>query len=399
MTTTDSAALRERQESDPQAFQLGSAEPARILHSIENLIYSSRRSLFIATGLLLSLVKTGIWYMPNLDEWRATAVSPFKYPFKEPGTDYIFWNWLSPFLAWLLRLNGEHSFFYFHLGFSIAFTVTCITLFFARLDEKIARTAFVLFLALPASATAYFWVGMDSVTLLLLALLLAFPNRLAVALLLGIALGMQHFEQGVFAIGGVAASLLLSRAYKSDVGYSFSWAATSFFGVGLGKVALAQIFRHFHTYVNSGRLYYYHQFGHWMLVLFAYHFQYILWSVLGVGWIAVIKFAQLGKRAAPFLVCLVGLLFLLPFVFDETRVACIVTFPLVAIYLLLNRTFLESLHARSVTWIFALWVIVPWPWIQGTPKWSAFPYDVAFLLHKYLGWFDVPANSAVWPFR
>jgi hypothetical protein len=32
------------------------------------------------------------------------------------------------------------------------------------------------------------------------------------------------------------------------------------------------------------------------------------------------------------------------------------------------------------------------------PKWSVFPYDVAFVLHKVFGWFDVPANPTLWPF-
>jgi hypothetical protein len=39
-----------------------------------------------------------------------------------------------------------------------------------------------------------------------------------------------------------------------------------------------------------------------------------------------------------------------------------------------------------------------WIWI-GAPKWSLFPYDVAYVLHRAFGWFTLPENLAAWPFQ
>lgn len=98
-------------------------------------------------------------------------------------------------------------FFIFHLGFSIAFTALFIKLVFSRLPERSTRIALILFALLLVSATTYFWVGSDSLTLLLLLLLLllalSFPHSILMTLAIGIMLGMQHFEQAFFAVGGL----------------------------------------------------------------------------------------------------------------------------------------------------------------------------------------------------
>jgi len=48
---------------------------------------------------------------------------------------------------------------------------------------------------------------------------------------------------------------------------------------------------------------------------------------------------------------------------------------------------------------FLVWAMMPWHWVfVGQPKWSAFPYDLAYLLNTLFGWFDMPANLESWPF-
>src|SRR5208282_2158334 len=148
-----------------------------------------------------------------------------------------------------------------------------------------------------------------------------------------------------------------------------------------------------------GRMYLLKEIYRTCIGFFYYHFQYILWSVLGVGWIAVAKFAERLKVAAPFLVALAGLLLLVPLVGDQTRVLAIVSFPLVAAYLLLNPDFLWSLNGHFVAWMFGLWLLVPWPWILGPePRVSVFPYDIVYVLHHLFGWFDAPTNRSLWGF-
>src|SRR5579875_1140622 len=233
----------------------------RFIDAIDKFVYHSRRGWLIAALLSLSFVKTGIWYMPNFDGWKSMRLNPFHNSFVDPSAHYLFWNWLGPFLAWRFRIHNEQSFLYFHFFFSVLFTTTFIWFIFRNLEERDARTALVLFVAIPASATAYFWVGMDSITLALIMFILASRNHPVIALLLGIALGMQHAEQGFCAFAALLCALLLSNFMKRPVSLSVPWAACSVFGVGLGKLALILIFHHYRIQVNSGRPYYLQKYG------------------------------------------------------------------------------------------------------------------------------------------
>jgi hypothetical protein len=371
----------------------------RVIDIAERFVYRSDRRLFVAVALLFSFVKTGIWSMPNFDVWAPMRFDPFHNAFARPSQHYMFWNWLGPFLAWRLRIHNLQSFFCFHLFFSMLFTATFLCYIFATFSDKDARTALVLFLAVPASATAYFWVGMDSITLALMMLLLVLRTNSIVAFLVAILLGMQHAEQGVCAFAALLFALALSKYLKCKTEFQIGWAAAGLAGVLVGKVILILIFRHYGIDVNSGRVHYAGQFALLAVPSLGYHFQFILFSILGVGWIAVAKFLQTGRKAVPLVIALLGLMALLLVVIDQTRVLAIVSFPLFAAYLALNREFLQSVSTRFGTWLFGLWLIVPWPWVWlGQPRVSVFPYDVAWLLHRWFGWFSVPASPFLWPF-
>jgi hypothetical protein len=370
----------------------------RFLDVLERFIYQSKPVRFLALALAVSLVKTGVWHMPNLAASYLVCLDPFRNPFG-PDAHYLFWNWLSPFLAWRLGIHNENFFLLFHFLFSVAFTFTFIALVWSRFEAPAVRAALVLFLAIPASGTAYYWIGIDSVTLTLMLLLFVVAGHLWLVLVIGVLLGMQHFEQGVVAMGALTLALALSSVLKTGAPYPLRWAITSLLGIVLGKLVLVFLFRHYGIQVNSGRIYLLQRMYPKLLGFFFHRFQYVLWSVLGVGWIAVAKFAERIKVAVPFLIALAGLLLLLLIVGDQTRVLAIVSFPLVAAYLLLNPAFLRSLDQRFVAWIFGLWLIVPWPWVLGNgPHVSVFPYDVAYVLHRLFGWFDAPTNRAIWGF-
>jgi hypothetical protein len=371
----------------------------RFIDAIDRFVYRSSRTKLIAALLALAFVKTGVWYIPNFDGWKGMRLDPFHNPFPSPDAHYLFWNWLGPFLAWRFRIHNEQSFLYFHLFFSIAFTASFLAYVFFQFEERDARTVLVLFFAIPVSVTAYFWIGMDSITLALMMLLLVARSHRLLALLLGIALGMQHAEQGVVAFAALLFALVLSRILNANTRYSITWAAMSLLGVGIGKLILILVFRHYGVVVNSGRFFYMRRYGAMYATMFWYHFQYALWAVLGVGWIAVAKFAERGRAAIPFLSSLCLMMLMLPVVGDETRVMGIVTFPLLAVYLLLNPEFLRTLSSTFVAWIFGLWLLIPLPWAWGgRPVVSIFPYNITYLLHRMFGWFSVPADPSMWPF-
>ena len=226
----------------------------RFIDVIEKFIYRSKPSRLIGVALAVSLVKTGIWHMPNLDEWGFISVNPFRNPFTDPNAHYLFWNWLSPFLAWRLGIQNENSFLYFHLAFSIAFTFIFIAFVWSNFEERDARTALVLFLVLPVSTTAYFWVGMDSVTLALMLLLFVARRHLWLVLAIGVLLGMQHFEQGLVAFGALTFALFASSfTLKSRSEYPLPWAITILVGVVLGKLVLVLIFRQMGVFTSRHR--------------------------------------------------------------------------------------------------------------------------------------------------
>lgn len=372
----------------------------QVSETVAHFIDSSKRWKFIAIVLAISLVKTGIWYIPNFEASRLIALNPFTNPFRNwPDAHYLYWSWLGSFLAWTIGATGKWSFFLFHLLFSLAFTALALTLIFRRFSERQARTALILFSVLPASTTSYFWVSMDSITLFLMLLVIAIPRWLPMAFLIGVALGMQHFEQSFVGMGGVAFALLLAKRYFVDVDYSPRWALSSFAGIITGKIFLVKLFAHLGASVNSGRMYWVKGHLPEMLHQFAFHWQYIIYSSLGLGWIVVIKYTEKRKAAIPFLFSLGCMMLLLPISGDQTRVLAIVTFPLLAVFILFNKPFVDSIDNTLRSWLFLTWLVLPYVWVWGgNPRWSVFPYDVVWTLHRLFGWFSVPANQATWPF-
>lgn len=369
------------------------------INKIENFLFRSPTWKFILALFLLTFLKTGIWAIPNLWVSQIIAQNPFINPFYNPNTHYLFWSWLGPFLAWLLNATSAWKFFAFHLLFSIAFSMLFIRTIFKNLANEHARISLIIFFSLPASATAYFWVSPDSITLFLMLLALAFHRWLIFTFITGALLGMQHFEQGFFAALGLMFAVSTNKKQGNDLQYSVEFCLALLSGVMAGKFILFGVFSYYSINVNSGRLYWLHIHLYQLLSQFFFHFQYIIWSVLGLGWLVAIKFSDLGRRSVPFFKALAGLCLLLPITGDQTRVLAIITFPLICVYWLFNQDFLEKLNKPEASVFFVIWLIVPWGWVwDGIPKWSVFPYDLAFLLHQCFGWFDLPKTVAHWPF-
>lgn len=260
-----------------------------IMNKVERFIFESRTWQFILVIAAISLFKTGIWYMPNIGISDVIAKNPFVNPFTNPlnhNVHYLFWNWLGSFLAWLVGATGKWQFLVFHLFFSIAFTLLFIRVIFANFAGDTARSAIVLFSILPVSGTAYFWVGMDSVTLFLMLLALAFPSARILAFIIGILLGMQHFEQGFFAALGLFFAVFLSHKQKYKLKYSVAFCLLFLLGVIAGKFCLMGIFKYYGIELHFGRKDWMAANLHALLNQFFFHFHYILWSVLGLGWCA-----------------------------------------------------------------------------------------------------------------
>lgn len=149
--------------------------------------------------LLIICLRSGVWQIPNMDLSRQIALAPWRNPFGAEPASYLMWNWLGPALAWVVGALSPQAFFAFHLACSLAFYAVVVALLFRRLSDHAARVALLLFAMLPVSGTAFFWVGYDSVTLLLMALIVAAAHRPAWAAALAFLLGLLGRQHGMLA--------------------------------------------------------------------------------------------------------------------------------------------------------------------------------------------------------
>lgn len=370
-----------------------------LVRQAERLLFAAPAWRLVAALGLLGLAKTGFWQIPNFGASRLIAQDPFTNPFQDPNAHALYWSWLGPFLAWLIGATSAPAFFAFHLLLSAGFWALFAATSFRDLPAREARLSLLLFAALPVSATAFFWVSTDSLTLFLMMLAFALPPRSAVAAVMGLLLGMQHFEQAFLGFGGLLAASLLARWAGREPPRPVPWTAALVLGTLAGKLALTALFRGLGVEVNSGRLYWLAEHLPLLLQQFALHPHVILFSVLGPGWLALVPYLERGREALPFVLALLGLMLLLPVSGDQTRVLAVVTFPLLMGFWLRGGPFLASLDDRWAAWLLLAWVLVPWAWVWGgLPRWSALPYDLAFLLHHGLGWPEAPPDPFAAPF-
>lgn len=366
---------------------------------IEHLLFETPTWKLLAVVFALCIVKTGIWWYPNPLALWAMAQDPFASPFTQPDEHYLMWNWLGPWLAWLVGATSMTKLFLFFLACAVAFDALFVRLALAHLPREQARTAIVLFALLPVSTTGFFWVGQDGLTLLLLMAALAFPAVPLATFAIGVLLGLQHFEQGFVASAGLGAAVFLSRRQGVTLPYGLRFCLLLWLGVVAGKLGLVWLFKHHEIHVNSGRMYWFRT--HWGMILSGsfLHLHTVVWSLLGVAWLAAARFAEWGRRSLPFFAVLAGLFVVGALTADQTRVMAAVSLPLLMAYWLLNPDFLATLSRRETALLFGAWLLVPigWTW-TGEPKWSLFPYDVAWVLHQAFGWFTLPENLFAWPF-
>ena len=111
----------------------------KALKKIEYLIFEIPAWKFISIVLFIMLIKTGIWVNPEIARAQEIAQNPFINPFSDPNNHFLFWNWLSPFLGWLIGAKSRIPFFMLHLAFTLSFTLLYLKIIFERFSNKIAR--------------------------------------------------------------------------------------------------------------------------------------------------------------------------------------------------------------------------------------------------------------------
>lgn len=256
----------------------------KILSVAERFIFETPAWKFVAIVLATTLMKSGIWEIPNLGALQVLAMDPFKNPFQIPEQQYLFWNWLGSFIAHEIHATSPRRFFLLHLAFSMAFTALFVKTVFSRFDGRTARVALLIFVALPVSATAYYWVSYDSLTLMLMMAALAMPRSRFVVALVGVGLGMQHFEQSMVGATAIFGAMVLGHMFDGERPYSWHWLLGLVVGIVAGKLVLMGIIRHWNIQIEGGRVFWLKQYLPMTLNQFSYHPFVTIFSAFGVAW-------------------------------------------------------------------------------------------------------------------
>lgn len=370
-----------------------------LVDRLEGFLFRSSLHKLALVLAAVAVLKSGIWHIPNLDTYQQLAENPFAVPLPwEPGSHYLIWSWLGPFVAWVLGATGFTSFFLMHLGFSVMFTALFCWVTIRRLPEATARLALIVFFWLPVSTTAYFWVSLDSLTLLLMMVALGFPSSRAVGALAGFLLGLQHFELATVGFGALLAALVLRGSSRESLRVDVRWCLVVLAGVAAGRAALTAVFHWAEMEVLIDRSYWVGELFVHLVDMFWKYPQLILWSTLGAGWLVLIRYWELGRRALPFTLVFASLLVLCLLVDDQTRVVAVASFPLILVFWLHGDELAGLLEERFITWMTLAWLVVPWIWVwRGRPQTSVLTYGIARWLGQTTGWFEVPDGS-LWPF-
>ena len=153
----------------------------KITSRIATWCLETPRWKFLTILFVVMFFRTGITCV--VKDFLPIAKDPFHNPFTNPYEHYLMWSWLGPFLAHLVGATNTLFFSLFYLAFSILFTVLMVRCMFTCLPEDVARVAMLVFAAMPFSASHFFWVFTDSLTLFLLACaMVTIPFSMAVSM-------------------------------------------------------------------------------------------------------------------------------------------------------------------------------------------------------------------------
>jgi hypothetical protein len=374
-----------------------------IIDKIEKFLFEAPFWKFISLLFIIMLFKTGIFYQPNLfDIYLEAAQNPYKNIFIDrPDHQFAYTSYFGGWLAFILGATNKTSFFLLHLFFSILSSFFFIKIVLKNFSNEVARISLILFFIFPVSSTIYYLVGYDSFTIFFMTLALYLKRYTFLTLLIGIFLGLQHFELSFFGSGALFLGILISIIIKERKINTILFPLSLFIGVILGKIFLYYIFEFNNMNIVNDRATWYIESLPHLLHTFFFRFYNIIWFSIGIGWFVIFKFYNtLNKKISFFLpfICMILMLIIIP---DTTRTFSVMSFLLISYFIFLNENFLKFISRVEITIIFILWAIIPYGWVwQGIPRPSHLSYSIGYILKNFVDWFDKTSidSSFVWPF-
>ncbi len=353
----------------------------------------------VAMLFAVLMIKVGTWVIPNIEMSTRVSQNLHGMPFDDPLAQYIVWNWLGPAIAHLVHATTVTRYIALHYVFlAVAFFgYLAVLLQRCRRDARDAHFAALLFFCMPVAASVWYWVGMDALTFGTMAALVLSRKRPIASLLLAIALGMNHFEQGLVAFVLLLVASTLAQRSGEALAATPRWCLLVLSGIVAGKVLLIAWFT-VNALMPHDRTTWTGAYLPILVRCWVTHPDAIVYSILGVGWIvAAMAWSRIPRLRSALVVPLVMAIALTVVVGDETRVAALVVFPMMHFILIENPSVhqIATQHERGVLTI--AFVVVPWIWCWGgIPQSSAFGYDVAFIRDLVTGVNHIGTGAAAY---
>ena len=367
-----------------------------------------RKSVLFGTFIFLSVLKSGIWVFPGIYGSHRVSLSPFAQVFYSEYEQYLMTYWLASFIAHIIGIKTAASFIFFHFIFGILTLIILFRFIRMKVSHENQGKSLLLLAILPAISTVFYWIGMDTFILFIMACLAVNYKKPIPLLIFGVFGGMHHFE---IMLAGTATLLFYNlirsnslnifkiRKYLqvSDIRSAFIMVL----GVCIGKIILVSIF--VINDIDVARdgialgLYYFSKSAK----LAATNFIPILWSMLGAVWIFFILALQQKSRESLALVLSSLIPLALVFiVLDETRILQLTGFLFILFGLITNENFLSKLSNKLIKIILVLWLFMPWIWVWQKVFGSVTTFSIRYALSRIFDNDLAPwgGNILQWPF-
>jgi len=348
-----------------------------------------------ATFVLLLVVRTGVWFMPNYSQSLSIIGNPFQAPAVPLEYQYIYGSWLIHFIGFVVGASTPWKFFLLNAFFTSCFLMILFLIARVSAPKHLVPFLFGLLCLMPATSISIFWIGMDGLTLLLMAVSVAIIRKgsLWQLWLVSCLLGLQHAEMGALAY----VLFVISLAIKRD------WRTITPVLNGLCVLLVTKIVFELVLLLNQIE---YLSRSEWLLehldqslAMFVWSPVAILWSAMGALWLTFVS-----KRYAvviPVEILVPTLLALVPTMlsFDQTRTLAILLFPTITWYFVSGQSFVIKLHeAIRVRGLVLLSLVPSLVVFMGQPYTSIFFEGLYFIFNSIFGWTELPLDPATWPF-
>jgi hypothetical protein len=303
------------------------AEPAtrdRATDRVAGWLFTTPLWILNAAAIAVTVAWFGLAFTDNESAWRSVAVDPFTQHSTGPAT-YVYNSPIGPAITWLLTDSSKEAWRLVHLLLAVAAIYTTVYLVRRWRGDLIARLVLLAWFCSPLANLTVTWIGQpDPVTILAATMITLGPSW--ACLTGGALLGFNHFEQGVFI---AAAAIILRVAVQHQPRRCASFIAGGILG---GRAALWLV--HTVNGMNTGgaRLGYIvdHGAGDYLRAT-GHNLPALIFSVYAALWIPVAMWMRdLPARETRVAVGVqVGLFAVTVLTLDVTRVAALITWPVV----------------------------------------------------------------------